>query len=143
MPALRIAAALSTAVVLLAGCGVAPNTGRVATPERSEPGRADTTQQLASAINAAGVPCMNYEEIENPVAALGRGSCYVGSDQVLVSVYESRAAAAAEPQRKANLLGGMRVIMVVGENWTAACDSVPVCQSIEGSYGGRLVVVPA
>lgn len=91
-----------------------------------------------------GIACTGYDPTDGVIGAVGRGSCYIDGEEVLVSVYATKADAEAEPQRKHALLAGVSdVVVVVGENWTASCDVVAHCERIASGVGGRLVQVPA
>ena len=124
--------AITAAVVLLAltGCG------------EDEPDRYDTPQAVVAALEEQGVSCAGYDETQGAVGAVARGSCRMGGE-VIVSVYATEADAEGEPQRKSQLLGGLAVTMVVGENWTASCDVLADCEKIADTTGANLVRLPA
>ncbi|MEV6493391.1 hypothetical protein AB0M20_32940, partial [Actinoplanes sp. NPDC051633] len=88
--------------------------------------------------------CRNWEETQGALGALERGSCFVGSKEVVVSIYDSHEEAAGEPAAHAELLAGVSdTIMVVGENWTLSCEETSICERIESDFGGELVIIPA
>ncbi len=133
-----LAAALLLAVPL-AGCG-----GWVKPDPAPSPAKFDTPQAVVAAMEQKGIACTGYDTTEGAIGAVGRGSCYIDGEEVLVSVYATKADAENEPQRKHQLLAGVsEVIVVVGENWTASCDLVSHCERIAAGVGGRLVRVPA
>jgi hypothetical protein len=150
----RLAAVAFTLV--LAGCAQ-PNkatgfTEPAATPQAATtttpPPRAedeyDGAQRLVGALNEAGVACLNWERTENPIGADERGSCYVGTQEIVASIYANHEDAAAEPESKGVLLAGVSdVDVVVGGNWTLSCDEADLCQQIADDFGGELVHIDA
>jgi hypothetical protein len=156
MTRMRPLPAVLAAVVLLAGCG--GNTDQPATrstPAATTPSPSpsptpagkdeyDGAQRLAGGLNEAGIACLNWERTENPIGAEERGSCYVGEEEIVASIYATAGEAAAAPEEHAALLAGISdTVMVVGGNWTLSCDSTSLCGQIEKKFGGRLVVIPA
>lgn len=104
----------------------------------------DGAQRLLGGLTKVGIDCINWERTPDPIGADERGSCYVGEEELVVSIYATREDAAAEPESKAVILEGVAdVHMVVGGNWTLSCDTQAMCQTIEESFGGKLVVIPA
>lgn len=104
----------------------------------------DTAQRLVGGLNEAGIACLNWERTENPIGAEERGSCYVGTEEVVVSIYGSHKDAAADPDAKAEILRGVSdVDMVVGGNWTLSCDSEALCTEIASRFGGEQTHIPA
>lgn len=104
----------------------------------------DGAQRLVGASNAAGVACLNWERTENPIGAVERGSCYVGTEEIVASIYGDRTEAEAEPTNKAQLLAGIGdVDMIVGGNWTLSCDTEELCARIARDFGGEHVHIPA
>jgi hypothetical protein len=145
-----------TAVVLLAGCGssadrAASKPAPTVTTTRPSPAPSpaaaeeyDGAQRLVGGLNEAGIACINWERTENPIGADERGSCYVGEEEIVASIYASHDEAAAQPEEKAALLVGVvDTVFVVGGNWTLSCDSTSLCRQIEQEFGGELVVIPA
>lgn len=104
----------------------------------------DGAQRLVGGLNEAGIACLNWERTENPIGADERGSCYVGEEELVVSIYASHDEAAAHPKEKAALLAGISdVYTIVGGNWTVSCDTRDLCALIEGQFGGELMEIPA
>lgn len=100
----------------------------------------DTPADIATALNDNGVACANFENTDRAVSAAGRGSCYLGDKQLMLSIYASEADAKAE--RHSKLLGGLDSIMVVGPNWTVSCTLEADCEKVKDAIGGDLVKVP-
>lgn len=138
---------LAAVALGLAGCDSSSSSEpepAAATTKPPAPARYDTPQALIAALEQKGVQCGGYDPTEGVIGAVGRGSCYMDGQEVVVSVYATKADAEGEPQRKHELLAGVsEVTMVVGENWTASCDQVADCRRIEAATGGRLVQIPA
>lgn len=141
-------------LLLLAGCG---NSSHLSEPQ-AQPAPAVTTaapkpspsdeylsaQHLVAALNTAGVPCLNWQQTDNPLNALDLGSCYVGEEEVVAATYSSHEEAAGEPDYKAAILKGVSdVYVVVGGKWTLSCDTTALCQQIVDKFGGELVTVAA
>jgi hypothetical protein len=102
-----------------------------------------SAQHLVAALNTAGVPCLNWEQTDNPIDALDLGSCYVGEDEIVAATYNTHEEAASEPDYKAALLEGVSdVNVVVGGKWTFSCDTTALCQQIVDKFGGELVTIP-
>lgn len=102
-----------------------------------------SAQHLVAALNTAGVPCLNWEQTDNPINALDLGSCYVGEDEIVAATYNTHAEVAGEPDYKAALLEGVSdVNVVVGGKWTFSCDTTALCQQIVDKFGGELVTIP-
>jgi hypothetical protein len=150
----RLAALIALpALALLAGCGEQsepagrPQPAATASTTSAAPKAADEydgAQRLVGGLNEAGIACLNWERTENPIGALERGSCYIGTEEIIASIYSSDEAAADEPEQKAALLGGASdVIMVVGGNWTLSCDVRELCEQIAQKFGGTMTYLPA
>lgn len=102
----------------------------------------DTPQDIAEALNDHGVACANFEKVTAAQNAAGRGQCKLGANQLTIGVYASEADAKNEPQRHADLLGGIGAIMVVGPNWTVGCDQRTDCDKVADAIGGTVVEIP-
>jgi hypothetical protein len=141
----------AVAVVLLAtACSSdkpAVPAAAVTTKASAAPKAADTydgAQRLVGALNAAGVACLNWERTEDPTGALERGSCYVGTEEIVTSIYASHADAEADVDTKSQLLAGVDdVDVVVGGNWSLSCDTAVLCTEIGQKFGGHHYHVPA
>jgi hypothetical protein len=156
----RRAVFAAAALLLLASCGgksnryAEPHTQPTPAVTTASPATAaptpnaaeeyDGAQRLVGGLNQAGIACVNWERTEDPIGALERGSCYVGTEEVVTSIYASHEDAAAEPDVHADLLSGVDdVDMVVGGNWTLSCDTSQLCDEIEQKFGGEHVHIPA
>jgi hypothetical protein len=144
-----VTAALAV-VLLAAACSSdkpAAPAAAVTTKASAAPKAADTydgAQRLVGALNAAGVPCLNWERTEDPTGALERGSCYVGTEEIVASIYASHEDVEADQMSKVQLLAGVSDFNeVAGGNWTLSCDSAAMCSTITHQFGGRLIHVPA
>ncbi|MFF0822485.1 hypothetical protein ACFYUR_19150 [Micromonospora haikouensis] len=126
----RTLAAVALLAVVLAGCG------------SDQPATYDTPQDVVAALDKQGVRCAGYTPISEPQNAVGRGSCDLDGEQVIVSVYATEADAEGEPERKRQLLGGMEVRMVVGGNWTLTCTDEQMCKRLADAIGGDAVHLP-
>lgn len=136
---LATAAALTLAA-LLAGCGGSDEPTPDPTPTAA---RYAQPQDLVAALETAGINCARYDPTDGAVGAVGRGSCYIGDAEVVVSVYATTADAAEEPERKRQFVGGLiDIIMVVGPNWTTSCDQLADCEMIAEATGGKLNHLP-
>jgi hypothetical protein len=149
MRLIPVAAALAL-ILSAAGCGTnkpAAPTPTATTKASAAPKAADEydgAQRLVGALNTAGIPCLNWERTENPTGAIERGSCYVGTEEVVTSIYATHADAEADVDSKAQMLAGVGdVDEVVGGNWSLSCDSSTLCTDIERKFGGRHVHVAA
>jgi hypothetical protein len=150
MRAARIIAALSILALTACSNGGTP-TAAPATPspvtKSSAPAAAeeyDGAQRLVGALNGAGIECLNWERTEDPIGAVERGSCYVGTEEVVASIYADHAEAEAQPDSKAQMLAGISdVDMVVGGNWTLSCDRQDLCAQIARDFGGKHIHIPA
>lgn len=99
-----------------------------------------SAKELAAQIEG----CVSYEEVEDPIGAVSLGSCYAGESQIVVAVYSSQAAADQAPREKAEIPAGVSdTTMVVGNKWTASCDTVDSCKEVTVQIGGDLVVISA
>lgn len=97
----------------------------------------DGAQRLVGGLNEAGVACLNWERTEDPIGATERGSCYVGTEEVVTSIYASHAEVVADADSKQEMLaniGGTH--MVLGGNWALSCDSEALCADIVTRFGG-------
>lgn len=141
-------------LLLLAGCGDSnrytdPQTQAApavttAAPKPSPSDEYLSAQHLVAALNTAGVPCLNWQQTDNPLNALDLGSCYVGEEEVVAATYSTHEDAAGEPDYKAGLLAGVAdVNIVVGGKWTFSCDTAALCQRIAAEFGGEFVTIPA
>lgn len=150
------AALAAIALLTIAGCADTTSpASSTAEPAAIEPSPApsptpvakekyDGAQRLVGGLNEAGIACINWERTENPIGADERGSCYVGEEELVVSIYASHEEAVADPQQKAAVLTGISdVYAIVGGNWTVSCDTRNLCATIEGTFGGELVEIPA
>jgi PBP1b-binding outer membrane lipoprotein LpoB len=146
----RIAAA-ALFVSLLAGCSSSPAPATAEATAQPSPTPAfraadtyDGAQRLVGGLNESGIACINYDGIDNPIGALERGSCYVGTEEVVASVYASHDDVESDVVKKVQLLAGSSdVNMVTGGNWALSCDSQTLCTDISQRFGGELHHVPA
>ena len=149
-------AILAAAAATIGGCGsdkpsvapavsTAPSLSPSASPSTGpSPQEYDGAQRLAGALIAAGVQCVNWDAVDEPIGALERGSCYVGTEEVVVSIHESHEDASLAPSEKAEILRDVAaVIMIVGANWTLSCDTLPMCKNIAAKVGGQVVFIPS
>lgn len=99
---------------------------------------------VAAELKALGIDCGGWRQVSNPIGATERGSCFVGANEVVISIFQTPEQAAAEPAKKAMFLAGVSdVVMVVGQNWTASCDDAALCGRISEKTKARLEVIPA
>jgi len=124
--------------------GTGPFAGAPATyaPPR-DGGRYDTPQALIAELERRGVACTGYDETEGAIGAVFRGSCYIGGQEAVVSIYATSADAQAHPRILAGLSEGIDdVDMVVGLNWTVNCDTPAMAAQLSGVLGGQVVHDP-
>lgn len=105
----------------------------------SDGGRYDSPQDLIAAMEANGVVCAGYTETRGAVGAVARGSCRIGSDETIVSIYASE----TDPQRHADQMaalfqGTADTDMVIGVNWTVNCHNAAQARAIADAIGGRV-----
>lgn len=139
--AVVIAGAIGVGAYVVLHRGARPTTAPTAPADGGSYGSA---ADLIAALGRAGVPCTGYEPVEAPTGgAIERGSCDIGADGVVVSIYESDAAALAAPQTLGQLNAGLiDTDITLGQNWTVNCDGQAMARRIAGAIGGRVVHVP-
>lgn len=123
--ALAALAALVVIVVVLVAVGayLLGQQGGDTPPKAAPPPRLDSPQVIVDRLAELGMPCANLDPISNPVGAVARSSCYVGTDQVTISVYASHEDVEAQwEMHKALLLGEMDAALVIGDIWTLNPD---------------------
>lgn len=110
------------------------------TPAKPKAKTYASAKKLAAAIE----DCAAYEEVADPIGAKSLGNCYVGEDEIVVAIYTTQDDADGSPREKAAMLEGISdTVMVVGNKWTASCDTVASCKKVEATIGGDLVVISA
>jgi hypothetical protein len=139
----RTASAALALTFLLAGCsgdGGDDAPSAAATPSQAAAAEADaveSTAELLSTLEAAGVPCQEPETGTFPGAAEAQ-SCIVNDSEDVVLL---RFADEAEKQEylvnKEELSSA-----VVGENWAIQTVLAPTATQIQAAIGGELVLGP-
>ncbi len=114
-------AVLAVGVIVVLAFTLGRDSGEAA--PTAPPVRLDSPQAIAARLAELGMPCANLSPISNPIGAVARSSCYVGTDEVTISVYESKADVEAQwNMHKALILGESKAALVVGDIWTLNPD---------------------
>lgn len=120
----------------------APAVRTTAAAPPTPPADYPTARQLADALNNAGIPCTNWEPVDNPLTgATTLGSCYIADEEIMVATYTNHADAAGQPAYL-HALTEADTTVVVGALWTLSCDTTTTCQHIAHQFGGELVNIP-
>ena len=128
----------------LAGCssdGGDDTPSAAATPSQTaaaEAGAVQSTDELLSTLESAGVPCEEPEEGTFPGAAEAR-SCIVNDSEDVVLLRF-----ASEDEKQEYLVNKEELSSaVVGENWAIQTVLGPTAEQIQAAIGGELVLGPA
>lgn len=83
----------------------------------------DSPQAIAARLAELGQPCPNLQPIPDPVGAESRATCYIGTDQVIISVYADASDVEENWDLHRRILGsGADVQMVIGDYWSINAD---------------------